>query len=151
MQGTSTCQTRRCSKTKLWSISEPGIPPVGAKTDILHLAWPKIRFCLSPGAFARYSWDIRDPDVGISRTKPLCKWPLSVVLEREWGRIWKNFMQENFGLIFRSLNSGPYPQPSPWSFRTGTLKTQKSSRRISRRALWPAPETAILDRVLNRD
>ena len=25
------------------------------------------------------AWDIRDPDVGISRTKALCKWPFSVV------------------------------------------------------------------------
>ena len=60
-----------------------------------------------------YSWDIRDPDVGISRTKTLCKWPFSVVLDREWpgcpriwvgtSRIWKNFMQENFGLIFCTL------------------------------------------------
>ena len=32
---------------------------------------------------AGYSWDIRDPDVGISRTKTLCKWPFSVVLERD--------------------------------------------------------------------
>ena len=56
------------------------------------------------------SWDIRDPDVGISRTKTLCKWPFSVVLDREWpgcpgiwvgtSRIWKIFMQENFGLFF---------------------------------------------------
>ena len=61
-----------------------------------------------------YSWDIRDPDIGISRTKTLCKWPCSVVLDRErpgcsgmrlgTSRISKNFMQENFGLIFRSLN-----------------------------------------------
>ena len=51
---------------------------------------------------------------GISRTKTLCKWPFSVVLDREWpgcpgiwvgtSRIWKNFMQENFGLIFRTLH-----------------------------------------------
>ena len=63
--------------------------------------------------WAGYSWDIRDPDVGISRTKTLCKWPFSVVLDREWpgcpgiwvgtSRIWKNFVQENFGLIFRTL------------------------------------------------
>ena len=29
-------------------------------------------------------WDIRDPDVAISRTKTLCKWPFSVVLDKEW-------------------------------------------------------------------
>ena len=34
--------------------------------------------------WAGYSWDIRDPDVGISRTKTLCKWPFSVVLDRKW-------------------------------------------------------------------
>ena len=64
--------------------------------------------------WAGYSWDIRDPDVGISRAKNLCKWPFLIVLAREWpgspgiwvgtSRIWKNFMQENFGLIFRSLH-----------------------------------------------
>ena len=63
--------------------------------------------------FGRDIPDIRDPDVGISRTKTLCKWPFSVVLDREWpacpgvwvgtSRIWKNFMQENFGLIFCTL------------------------------------------------
>ena len=65
--------------------------------------------------WAGYSWDIRDPDVGISRTRTLCKWPFSVVLDREWpgcpgiwvgmSRIWTSFMQENFGLIFRTLRS----------------------------------------------
>ena len=49
---------------------------------------------------------------GTSRTKTLCKNPFSVVLDTEWpgcpgiwvgtSRIWKNFMQENFGLIFRT-------------------------------------------------
>ena len=62
--------------------------------------------------WAGYAWDIRDPDVRISWTTALCKWPCSVVLDREWpgcpgiwvgkSRIWKNFMQENFGLIFRT-------------------------------------------------
>ena len=50
---------------------------------------------------------------GYPRQKTLCKWPFSVVLDTEWpgcpgiwvgtSRIWKNFMQENFGLIFRAL------------------------------------------------
>ena len=44
---------------------------------------------------------------GTSGTKTLCKWSFSVVLDMEWwvgtSRIWKNFMQENFELIFRSL------------------------------------------------
>ena len=61
-------------------------------------------------------WDIRDPDVRTSRTKTLCKWPFPVVLDKEWpgcpeigvgaSRIRKNFMQENFGLIFRTLMEG---------------------------------------------
>ena len=65
--------------------------------------------------WAGYSWDIRDPDIGISRTKALCKWPFSVVLFRPgcpgiWvgtSRIWKNFMQEYFGLSFCSLGDPP--------------------------------------------
>ena len=50
---------------------------------------------------------IRDPDIGISRTRTLCKWPFSVVVDREWpgcrgirvetSRIWKSFMQETLG------------------------------------------------------
>ena len=49
----------------------------------------------------------------------------SVVLDREWpgfpgiwvgtSRIWKNFMQENFGLIFRTLKVAvliPFPKSS---------------------------------------
>ena len=45
--------------------------------------------------------------------KNLLQWPFSVVLDREWpgcpgiwvgtSRIWKNFMQDNFGLSFRTL------------------------------------------------
>ena len=52
--------------------------------------------------WAGYSWDIRHPDVGISRTKTLSNWPFSVVLDTEWpgcpgiwvgtSRIWKNFI-----------------------------------------------------------
>ena len=59
--------------------------------------------------WAGYSWDIRDPDVGISRTTTLCRWPMSVVLDREWpgclgnwartSRVWKNIMQENLGFF----------------------------------------------------
>ena len=66
--------------------------------------------------WAGHSWGIRDPDVGIAQTKTLCNWPFSVLLDREWpgcpailvgtSRIWKNFMQENFGLIFRTLQKG---------------------------------------------
>ena len=61
-------------------------------------------------------------NVGRPQTKTLCRWPFSVVLDREcsgylgfgsgcprlWvgtSRIWKNFMQENFGLIFLTLAS----------------------------------------------
>ena len=61
--------------------------------------------------------DIRDPDVGISRTKTLCKWPFSVVLDREWlgcpgiwvgtSRIWTKLYARNFGLIFRTLSFLP--------------------------------------------
>ena len=57
--------------------------------------------------------DIPDPGPGMSRAKTLCKEPSSVVLDREWPgcpAIWvgtsrdrKTFMQENSGLIFRSL------------------------------------------------
>ena len=64
--------------------------------------------------WAGYSWDIRDPDVGISRTKTLCKWPLSVVLDREWpgwpgiwvwtSRIWKTLCKKTLGLILPTLN-----------------------------------------------
>ena len=55
---------------------------------------------------------------GYPGQKTLCKWPFSVVFDREWpgcpgiwvgtSRIWKNFMQENFGLIFRTLMSGSH-------------------------------------------
>ena len=66
--------------------------------------------------------DIRDPDVGISQKKTLCKWPFYVVLNREWpgcpgiwvgtSRIWKTSMQENFTVdaeedyIYRKLCGG---------------------------------------------
>ena len=73
--------------------------------------------------WAGYSWDIRDPHVGISLTPVLgcpgqklyARCLFLVVLDREWpgcpaiwvGTSWdqKNFMQENFGLIFGSLGS----------------------------------------------
>ena len=75
----------------------------------------------APFFWAGYSWDIRDPDVGISQTKTLCKWPFSVVLDREWpgcpgiwvgtSRVWKNFMQENFELIFSYPNGAKQLHP----------------------------------------
>ena len=57
---------------------------------------------------------------GYPGTETLCKWPFAVVLDREWpgcpgicvgtSRIWKNFMQDTFGLIFRTLFT------QSWSF-----------------------------------
>ena len=85
-------------------------PPDRAELSQVRKKQPKHK-----SFWAGYSWHIRDPDVGISRTKTLCKWPFSVVLDREWpgcpgiwvgtSWVWKNFMQENFGLIFHTLLS----------------------------------------------
>ena len=57
--------------------------------------------------WAGYFWDIPDPDVGIPRTKTLCRWPFSVVLDREWpgcpgiwvgtSRTWKNLCKKTLG------------------------------------------------------
>ena len=56
----------------------------------------------------------------------------SVVLDREWpgcpgiwvgtSRIWKNFMQENFGLIFRTLFLAPMENSTEQASK-GILKT----------------------------
>ena len=116
-------------------------------------------------------WDIRDPDVGISQTKTLCKWPFSVVFDREWpecpgiwvgtSRIWKNFMQENFGLIFCTLQtvretsrdesqSLPLPvllrgQKMPACYRgVPGLRPKIRKKKCSRYSFWPRQENRIL-------
>ena len=71
------------------------------------------------------SWDVRDPHVGIARANALCKWPSSVVLDREWPGcpgIWvgasldqKNFMQgelwADFSLPRLGCKKGKDPHP----------------------------------------
>ena len=101
--------------------------------------------------FGWVAWDIRDPDVRISRTKTLCKWPFSVVLDREWpgspgiwvgtSQIWKNFRQENSGLIFRSLlnsadckRGGKGPRQKRQKSSKGVKKFFDTFRQFSRRA-----------------
>ena len=66
-------------------------------------------------------------DVGIPRTKTLCKWPFSVVLDREWpgcpgswvgtSRIWKNFYARKLWADFLFLNFKPSPHKTLWRFR----------------------------------
>ena len=77
----------------------PGLPISNARRLNAQLwGWPK-KQPKNKSFWAGYSWDIRDPEVGISRSKTLCKWPFSLVLHREWPgrpciwvgtpRIWK--------------------------------------------------------------
>ena len=44
-----------------------------------------------------------DPDVGMSQTKTLCKWPFSVVLDREWIRDWGQDVPGSGKLYARKL------------------------------------------------
>ena len=102
---------------------------------------------------AGYSWDIRDPDVGISRTKTLCKWPFSVVLDREWpgcpgiwvgtSRIWKNFMQENFGLIRKSAGKSAGKSAAKKWIAGGTAWSSAVSLLSHRKRLLPAVHPAV--------
>ena len=62
------------------------------------------------------------PDVGYPGQKLYASGPFSVVSDREWpgcpgiwrktSRIWRKFMQENFGLTFRSLKKPQFTKSS---------------------------------------
>ena len=82
---------------------------------------------------------------GISRTQTSGGWPLSVVLDTEWpgcpgiwvgmSRIWENFLQENFGLIFRSLHLAGTSNGAVWkgvSLAKADLNCPPTRRRDSK-------------------